>query len=824
MKKFLYLFVFLYLFISVGKAQITEGFESGLTGAYQTGNVTLSSGTWAVTNVANGNSQHHNGSYSLQIKSAVGSAISPNITCGVGTITFWAQGGTLNVQYSTDGGGTWTAITGSPFTLTGSFVQHTATINSSAANILIQFSSSSGACYVDDLAMTCHAASNTVSTGAIATAPFNLAGCGATASGTINFTSTGTFNAGNIYTAYLSDAAGSFLSPISLGSLTSILNSGTINIIIPAGTTPGSSYAIEIISSNPSYTSTATSAFSITQRGCGITTGAVTGAPFNVGSCAGTASGSVAFTSVGTFNAGNIYTAYLSNSSGSFASATNIGTLTSTANSGSVPITIPAGTAAGTGYVIEVVSSNPSKTGTQSSAFTISGCIPYSGPVVVTPTTSATYLAQQIIGPSCALTSASFPACGGITGGSFTAPATFSCGDGHLFTSGVLLTTGDAAAVASAQTTLASKNEGYTYNDANLLITDANAKYDVCALKMVFVPSCSQIYLTFIFGSEEDPKFICGTYNDAMGIYLTGPNPGGGNYSGLNIAVLPNGHNTPVTIDSINDNQGTSPGYCHSAGWVNPNAGYFLDNLNTYNYTDVVWDGFTVPIVATAAVTSGQTYTMEIAVGESGNGLYDSGVAIADNSLSCNVVLPIQLVSFLATRTKGIIMLSWATATETNNDYFEVEYSLDGENFIPYKNVKGFDNSNILRNYYCPFTLDLGSQRPYFRLKQVDYNGNYTFSNIITLNGVTVGGLSGVNSYYEKNNTSIVSEFTLDTPSQINFSLFDITGQVIYSSTNQFAEGDNQFSIPAFNLNGIYILLCQNGNSPPVRKKVMVTQ
>ena len=69
------------------------------------------------------------------------------------------------------------------------------------------------------------------------------------------------------------------------------------------------------------------------------------------------------FTSVGTFTA-NTYTAQLSNAAGSFASPTNIGSLVSTANSGTISATIPTNTAAGTGYRIRVISNGPVVTGT----------------------------------------------------------------------------------------------------------------------------------------------------------------------------------------------------------------------------------------------------------------------------------------------------------------------------------------------------------------------------------------------------------------------------------------------------------------------------
>jgi hypothetical protein len=101
-----------------------------------------------------------------------------------------------------------------------------------------------------------------------------------------------------------------------------------------------------------------------------ITTGAITGTPFTV-DCSTNDTGSIAFTSSGIFNAGNTYTAELSNSAGSFAAPVSIGTLSSTANTGTINITIPAATATGAGYLIRITASDPATTGTSSTPFTI---------------------------------------------------------------------------------------------------------------------------------------------------------------------------------------------------------------------------------------------------------------------------------------------------------------------------------------------------------------------------------------------------------------------------------------------------------------------
>lgn len=104
-----------------------------------------------------------------------------------------------------------------------------------------------------------------------------------------------------------------------------------------------------------------------------ITTGLVSAPPFVLANCGVTATGTVAFTTTDVFAGGNIFTAQLSDDIGSFSTPVNIGSLalSGPAPSGTINITIPAGTVSGSGYLIRVVSDNPAVTGTSSSAFTI---------------------------------------------------------------------------------------------------------------------------------------------------------------------------------------------------------------------------------------------------------------------------------------------------------------------------------------------------------------------------------------------------------------------------------------------------------------------
>ena len=190
------------------------------------------------------------------------------------------------------------------------------------------------------------------------------------------------------------------------------------------------------------------------------------------------------------------------------------------------------------------------------------------------------------------------------------------------------------------------------------------------------------------------------------------------------------------------------------------------------------------------------------------------------------VVLPIEIIGVGAYRiSDNKISVEWSTATETNNNYFMLEYSLGGVNFIPYKEVKGANNSNTRKDYSCIFDLDIGINKPYFRLKQVDYNGNYKYSTIVIL-GTSLGyhkTISLLNAYYSASQDKIIAKFHLDSPSQVNLNMYDITGKNVYeANTQNFNEGDVELTINAPDMPGIYFIVYQGANGLQVHKIIII--
>ncbi|MEO8085347.1 MAG: FG-GAP-like repeat-containing protein, partial [Bacteroidota bacterium] len=190
-----------------------------------------------------------------------------------------------------------------------------------------------------------------ITTGTISGSPF----C-AGASVSVPFTVNIPFSSGNVFTAQLSNASGSFANPVNIGTL-SANGSGSINATIPVGTATGTGYRIRV-NGSVSVVAGTDNGTDITINAITISTGTITGTPL----CA-EVNVIVPFTVSCPLGSGNVFTAQLSNASGSFTSPVNIATLTGNTN-GNISAIIPGGTASGTGYRIRVVGSTPAITGT----------------------------------------------------------------------------------------------------------------------------------------------------------------------------------------------------------------------------------------------------------------------------------------------------------------------------------------------------------------------------------------------------------------------------------------------------------------------------
>ena len=94
--------------------------------------------------------------------------------------------------------------------------------------------------------------------------------------------------------------------------------------------------------------------------------------------------------------------------------------------------------------------------------------------------------------------------------------------------------------------------------------------------------------------------------------------------------------------------------------------------------------------------------------------------------------VPITLLEFTGQKEGNETLLNWSTASEKDNSHFEVEHSENGLHFEKIAEIRGAGNSTSLQKYSC-IHQDPAHDINYYRLKQVDFNGDFEYSNTITV-------------------------------------------------------------------------------------------
>lgn len=195
---------------------------------------------------------------------------------------------------------------------------------------------------------------------------------------------------------------------------------------------------------------------------------------------------------------------------------------------------------------------------------------------------------------------------------------------------------------------------------------------------------------------------------------------------------------------------------------------------------------------------------------------FSSYSPVAFGSSSLVNPLPITLVNFDAKQNGNAVEVSWTTLSEFNNDRFEIERSTDGVNFTVISVVNGANVSNIRIDYtYTDNNPEFGYQ--YYRLRQVDFDGQSTYSDKI----VCVKFVNNDEENYltiEPNPTN--DKFSVEVNSAIadgNYTLFAQSGQIV----KQGSVAGSTDVIDISNLpQGIYILQYTSNNVVLTRKVV----
>lgn len=226
----------------------------------------------------------------------------------------------------------------------------------------------------------------------------------------------------------------------------------------------------------------------------------------------------------------------------------------------------------------------------------------------------------------------------------------------------------------------------------------------------------------------------------------------------------------------------------------------------------------TITVGLASGTTSANTGTITIDAGystiyNSNNGTENPGTF--DNNATTNTMLPVSLRSFETHFSNGFSTLNWTTSTEENNDGFEVQRSMDGHTFETIGFVKGAGNSiNNINYQYTDNNLPAGIALAYYRLKQIDFDGKYSYSTIKAVN--IIPAKADINWYPNpvSQNLAIVSKGAL------NVEIFDVFGKRVFTGNSGIA---NQLDLSSL-AHGTYVIRFSDLNGNVVKQDRLIKQ
>jgi hypothetical protein len=197
------------------------------------------------------------------------------------------------------------------------------------------------------------------------------------------------------------------------------------------------------------------------------------------------------------------------------------------------------------------------------------------------------------------------------------------------------------------------------------------------------------------------------------------------------------------------------------------------------------------------------------------------GQAILNFNGPPTLVLPVELLYFRAQPKGAEVLLEWATSAELNNDYFELQRSVDGRSYEALTQVRGAGTHEGLLRY------EQVDERPlpglnYYRLKQVDFDGSFEYSNVVSIQAEGKAGGMNVfpNPAFEYVELGLPAAW--QESRQIELTLRDVSGRVLRQW--RYALLDGPLQLPVHDLApGYYLLEAHNGREV-LSEKLVITR
>jgi hypothetical protein len=189
-----------------------------------------------------------------------------------------------------------------------------------------------------------------------------------------------------------------------------------------------------------------------------------------------------------------------------------------------------------------------------------------------------------------------------------------------------------------------------------------------------------------------------------------------------------------------------------------------------------------------------------------------------------NDPLPVELASFTATTNRNNVSLAWSTSKETNNQGFDIERSVVGSNtWAKVGSVAGSGTTTETKSYSFTERVTTGNYN--YRLKQIDFNGNFEYFDLSSEVNVGVPSEFAISQNYPNPfNPSTKIDYDIATDGNVAIVLYDMSGREVAKLVNEFkTAGYYTVNFNASNLSsGMYFYRINASNFAQTKKMVLV--
>ena len=199
--------------------------------------------------------------------------------------------------------------------------------------------------------------------------------------------------------------------------------------------------------------------------------------------------------------------------------------------------------------------------------------------------------------------------------------------------------------------------------------------------------------------------------------------------------------------------------------------------------------------------------------------------AVIINAINpANEPLPVELTSFTAAFKNSEVLLSWKTKTEVNNYGFNLERRVGDGDWDSIAFIEGHGNSNSPKEYsYSDKELFAGGSNFQYRLKQIDTDGSFEYSDIVEVE-VVPDQYELSQNYPNPFNPSTTIQFSLPRQTQLRINLYNMIGeQVATIADGMYESGYHKVTFNASNLpSGTYIYRLESNEFVQVKKMMLI--